>query len=146
MDSVHALFTWPCVKFVVVGALYSVFVLIWLYAIFIALTAYPYAFNDWGLTPQENASSLHKCLIYPFVSVSFMFAHVVHTKFFYKVHNKYYLNAYFALSYTGVCIPPVSGFGIREISIKIKSMFLLPYVFMNVLALSGGISIRVQFQ
>ena len=138
MDSVHALFTWPCV-----GALYSAFVLIWLCAIFIALTAYLYAFNDWGLTPQDwGLTPLHKCLICLFVSVSFMFAHMVHT----KVHNKYYLNTYFALSYTGFCIPPVSGFGIREISIKIKSMFLLPYVFMNVLTLSGGISIRVQFQ
>ena len=60
------------------------------------------------------------------VFVSPLFSHQVHTKWFY--------------------IPAVSDFGIRENSIKIKSIFLLPYVSMNVLALSGRIYIRVQYQ
>ena len=80
--------------------------------------------NTRGINPHECDSFFnHKCLnvLYPF---------------FYKVHNKY----------PGFYIPAVSSFGIRENSIKIKSMFLLPYVSMNVLALSGGISIRVQYQ
>ena len=61
-----------------------------------------------------------------FVSVSFLLSHQIHTKLFHK--------------------PAVSGFGIREYSIKVKSMFLLPYVSMNVLALSEEISISVQYQ
>ena len=60
------------------------------------------------------------------VFVSPLFSHQVHTKWFY--------------------IPAFSDFGIRENSIKIKSIFLPPYVFMNVLALSGRIYIRVQYQ